>query len=94
MKKILILIVLTFTFTGAYAQPNIASELQTLYNTTIKPLFPIVIGLVFVVSVMMNINDIWGEHKNWKGFLSKVGLYVGICLLVVVVTNYLFTLSI
>lgn len=94
MKKNLTLIIVFLFFSGAYAQPNLAGELQTLYNSTIKPLFPIVIGLVFIVSVMMNINDIWGEHKNWKGFLSKVGLYVGICLLVVVVTNYLFTLSI
>jgi len=73
---------------------NLSSTLQGFYNNTLRPLFPIVIATVFLVSAMMNIGEIWGEHKNWKSFLSKVGLYTGICIILVVVVNFLFTLSI
>lgn len=99
MKKILLLVVslsviVVFSAAAQSTSVNLSSTMQGFYNNTIKPLFPIVIGTVFIVSSMMSIGDIWGEHKNWKGFLSKVGLYTGICILLIVVVNFLFTLTI
>jgi len=78
----------------ALSAQDFSSELQSILDDTVRPLYPIVIAMVFLVSALMSIGEIWGDHKNWKNFLSKVGLYVGICVGIVVVFEFLLTLSI
>ncbi|WP_020531892.1 hypothetical protein [Flexithrix dorotheae] len=73
---------------------DLAGPITKFFEGTVKPLFPIIVGLVFLVSALMNIGDVWGEHKNWKKYLSSIGIYVGICVVIGVVLNFLLSLSV
>jgi hypothetical protein len=73
---------------------DLRGTLVRFRDQTIRPLYPIIIGVVFLIGAMMNIGEVWGEHKNWKAFLSKVGIYIGICLIIIAVYEFVSGLSV
>lgn len=95
-KRLLSLFILwacSLTILYAQSAPNLAGKTQSFYNTTIKPLFPWVILIVFVVTALFNIGDLMGEQRDYKRFFTRIGLFVGGTMLVIAVVNYLATLS-
>lgn len=76
---------------NAAAQPNLGTAGSTFLNNTIKPMFPYVVGGVFLVSVMMNIGEVTGDNKNYKAFFSKIGVYMLAVIIVRLVLQWLLT---
>lgn len=74
---------------------DLSTAAESFYEQTIKPLFPIVLGIVFIVTSFMNIGLVLDENnRNWKLFLTRVLMFVGAALLLMLVANFLATLSI
>ena len=92
-NKLIFIIIFLFTGHSLYGQEGMVGVIESYLNDVIRPLYAPIVALVFLVSALMNIGDIWGDHKNWKGFLSKTGIYVGIVVGIVVVFEFLLTLS-
>lgn len=91
MRKLIL--TLQFLILGTFAiiaqdTPDFESVGRSFYEDSVRPLFPWVVAIVALVGSLMNIGEVWGEHKNWKAFLSKLGLYVGITLVVILVVEF------
>jgi hypothetical protein len=73
---------------------DLRGTLSKFRDQTVRPLYPIIVGVVFLIGAMMNIGEVWGEHKNWKAFLSKIGIYIGICLIIIAVYEFVSGLTV
>jgi formate hydrogenlyase subunit 3/multisubunit Na+/H+ antiporter MnhD subunit len=81
-KKTFALITFMMVVVLAQAQtpssnPNLGTWAQNFYRDTVAPLFPWVLVTVFVVTALYNIGDLQGDQKNYKGFFTKIGLFIG-----------------
>lgn len=96
MKKKILLIASTMYFIAynAAAQPSLSSGANGFLNNTVKPLFPIVLGIVFIVTALFNIGEVTGDQKNYKAFFSKIGLFVGSVIVIRLVLQWLLTQSV
>lgn len=85
---------LLFIFVVDANAQDLRGTLSKFRDQTVRPLYPIIVGVVFLIGAMMNIGEVWGEHKNWKAFLSKIGIYIGICLIIIVVYEFVSGLTV
>lgn len=95
-KKLLFALLLLFISINAFPQtaPNLSTWASGFYNTTVKPLFPYIIGTVFIVTALFNIGELTGDNKNYKSFFTKIGLFVGGTATVMLIANWLSAQSI
>ena len=73
----------------AAGAPSFTSALSNFLNTTVKPAFPFIVGIVFVITCVYNLGDLQGDNKNWKHFFSMMLIFVGGVLAVGVLFNFL-----
>jgi hypothetical protein len=85
---------LLFLFVVDANAKDLRGTLSKFRDQTVRPLYPIIVGVVFLIGAMMNIGEVWGEHKNWKAFLSKIGIYIGICLIIIAVYEFISGLTV
>jgi hypothetical protein len=78
---------------GPNSNPNLAGWAQKFWLETVAPLWPWIIAIVFLVTSLYNISDVTGDQKNYKGFFSKLGLFVGSAAAIMIVVTWLTTLS-
>lgn len=57
--------------------------------TQVKSALPLLCGLIFLVSVLMNIGKITGGDRDYKGFFVSIGLWVVAIVLVGALFNYI-----
>ena len=96
-QHVLLIALLFLSFSGelfAQSGPDLASPARNFVSDTLRPLYPIIVSAVGLVGAMMNIGDIWGENKNWKGFLTKLAIYLGSVLVLVAAIEFINTLTI
>ena len=70
-----------FLMTSIIANAQIAkiSDFETQY---IKPMFPIVAGIVFIIGVLVNLPKLKGEDRDIKKFFVSVLIYPAALMLV------------
>ncbi|MEM8896921.1 MAG: hypothetical protein AAGC85_02405 [Bacteroidota bacterium] len=94
LKRLCVWVLVGMNFLYAQNGPNLAVKTKGFYTTTIKPMFPWVILIVFVITALYNISDLMGENRDYKRFFTRIGLFLGGTLMVIAIVNYLATLSI
>lgn len=75
MKKLKLLCVSLLLSIPTFAQFN---GLQNFENTWIKPLFPIVAGIVFIVGALMNLGNFFGENRDMKKGIVNMLIYAAV----------------
>lgn len=96
-KKILVLTagILTSLTTMAQGSLNLSGPVSSFLNQTVKPLFPLILGIVFILSALFNIGMVWDEqNRNWKAYLTRIGMFIGATLILMAVATWLGTLNI
>lgn len=79
MKRIILSLSGIMLTIAANAQ---VSKLAEFENTYLKPLFPVVVGIAFLIGALTNIGKLWGENRDIKGFFINIFIYIGAVLLV------------
>ena len=79
--------------TLAQAQ-DFTSPIQNFLETNVEPLFPLVVAGVFIWTGVANIGMINDPNsRDWKGFLSKIGIFALAAAVMVVLYEFLKGLS-
>jgi len=80
MKKIVLSCsFILLAFSSSYAQMNKLVEFE---NTYIKPYFPVVAAIVFIVGVLMNLGKFFGENRDIKSGITSIFIYLGVLFVV------------
>lgn len=90
MKKITFLIFSLFLGFSSYAQ---VTALQNFENTYLKPMFPVVVGIVFIVGALVNLPNFFGENRDIKKGVINVLIYPGAVLLIAGIYAMVRTIS-
>ncbi len=73
---------------------NIGSAMKDFDSTWVRPLIPVVGAICFIIGALMNIGKLQGDNKDYKGFFSGVGLYLGGFILAVLIYKFLFSYAV
>mgnify|MGYP006921591540 CR=1 FL=1 len=93
-KKLLLLTTSVLIAAKTFGQSlNLSGPVSSFLNQTVKPLFPFILGIVFIVSALINIGMVWND-RDWKAYLTRIGLFMGITLVIMAIVTWLGTLSI
>ena len=95
MKKQLVitfcLILVAFTVD---AQVDLASPARNFLTNTLRPLYPIILGGILLIGGLFNIGKVLGDNNDWKGFFTKIGLFLGGAILLGVLVEGVYALSV
>lgn len=81
MKRILLLISFSLLFSiPTWAQLSGLDRFETQY---LKPLFPVVAGIVFIIGALLNLGHFFGENRDIKKGVVNLITYLGILFLIV-----------
>lgn len=76
-KKLLVLVMFLIAITNNLcAQAQVISKFTAFRDNWMRPLYPIVIAIVFLGGALFNIGLVWGENKEWKTFFTKIGIFL------------------
>lgn len=93
MKKSKLLLGLTLlTALSASAQIGGIDQTATDIGQTIRNIFPIILGAIFLVGFLMNAGSFFGENADIKKGISRVLVFVLIAGAVVGIFGYLTTI--
>jgi sterol desaturase/sphingolipid hydroxylase (fatty acid hydroxylase superfamily) len=67
---------LIFIANSIFAQSEVISGFTNFRDSWMRPLYPVIVGIVLLGGALFNIGLIWGENKEWKTFFSKLGIYL------------------
>lgn len=77
LKKLTFLATALFLITNdLLAQSEVISGFTSFRDSWMRPLYPVIVGIVLLGGALFNIGLIWGENKEWKTFFSKLGIYL------------------
>ncbi len=94
-KEILLTSAFMFSSMLLFAQsPDLASPAREFFETTLRPLYPIVVAAVGLVGGLMNIGKVMGTDSDWKGFFRMIGLFLAGAIVLVAMVEFLFTLTV
>lgn len=95
MKKTHLLFALTFLFSlSTFAQIGGIDQTANDISDTVRTIFPILLGVVFLVGFLMNAGSFFGENADIKKGISRVLVFVLIGGAVVGIFTYLTTIAI
>tara|TARA_R110000868_G_scaffold366133_1_gene629043 strand:+ start:1339 stop:1605 length:267 start_codon:yes stop_codon:yes gene_type:complete len=80
------------TFVFAQDSPDLASPARNFLTNTLRPLYPIAISGIALIGGIMNIGKVMGTDSDWKGFFTKIGLFLLAAIILVVVIEFLYSL--
>lgn len=76
----------------AMVELGIAEAAQELLDE-LKSVAPILFGVVFIVAVILNIGKVTGESRDYKSFLTSVGLWILSLFLIGAVFEFIVSFS-
>lgn len=93
-KKYLFLTFAALTSLTASAQIGGIDQTANEISDTVRAIFPILLGVVFLVGFLMNAGNFFGENADIKKGISRVLIFVLIGGAVVGIFTYLTTLAV
>ncbi|APS37471.1 hypothetical protein APR41_15105 [Salegentibacter salinarum] len=78
--------------TNLFAQIGGIEDSVAEISDTIRNIFPIVLGIIFLVGFLFNIGHFFGENSDMKKGLTRVLIFVLISGTVVGIFSYLITI--
>jgi hypothetical protein len=88
-RSIFILIALLFLFTNSFAQIGGIEDSVNDVSDTIRAIFPIILGVIFLVGFLFNAGHFFGENADLKKGITRVLVFVLIAGAVVGIFTYL-----
>lgn len=93
MKKTLLLIsLISLTSFSAFAQIGGIEDSVNDVSDTIRTIFPIILGVIFLVGFLFNAGHFFGENADLKKGITRVLVFVLIAGAVVGIFTYLITI--
>jgi len=93
MKKLcLYIFVLIFTAAPAFAQIGGIENSVNDVSQTIRTIFPILLGVIFLVGFLFNAGHFFGENADLKKGITRVLIFVLIAGAVVGIFTYLISI--
>ena len=80
MKKLKLFALSMILSLPTFAQLSGLDRFETQY---LKPLFPVVAGIVFIVGALINLGHFFGENRDIKKGVINLVTYLGILFLIV-----------
>ena len=77
-----------------FAQNEFIRSLEDIRDDWIRPAYPIVAGIVFIVGALINMGHFFGENRDIKKGISNILVYLGIVLAVIGIFEAITALSI
>lgn len=94
-KKISVFLMLMIVSVNSiFAQNEFIRSLEDIRDDWIRPAYPIVAGIVFIVGALINMGHFFGENRDIKKGISNILVYLGIVLAVIGIFEAITALSI
>lgn len=91
-KSILLATFLSLLSTSVFAQIGGIEESVADISDTIRNIFPIILGIIFLVGFLFNAGHFFGENSDLKKGVTRVLVFVLIAGAVVGIFTYLITI--
>ena len=91
-KSILTLVTLLFVTAPAFAQIGGIEDSVNDVGDTIRTIFPILLGVIFLVGFLFNAGHFFGENADLKKGITRVLVFVLIAGAVVGIFTYLISI--
>jgi hypothetical protein len=91
-KSILFLLVLLMVSTSSFAQIGGIEDSVNDVSDTIRSIFPIILGVIFLVGFLFNAGHFFGENADLKKGITRVLVFVLIAGAVVGIFTYLISI--
>ena len=91
-KSIYFLLASLFTSASSFAQIGGIEDSVNDVSDTIRTIFPIILGVIFLVGFLFNAGHFFGENADLKKGITRVLVFVLIAGAVVGIFTYLITI--
>ena len=91
-KSIFILLTFLLTSASSFAQIGGIEDSVNDVSDTIRTIFPIILGVIFLVGFLFNAGHFFGENADLKKGITRVLVFVLIAGAVVGIFTYLITI--
>tara|TARA_R110002050_G_scaffold71771_4_gene154359 strand:- start:3416 stop:3703 length:288 start_codon:yes stop_codon:yes gene_type:complete len=91
-KSIFILLVFLMTSASSFAQIGGIEDSVNDVSDTIRTIFPIILGVIFLVGFLFNAGHFFGENADLKKGITRVLVFVLIAGAVVGIFTYLISI--
>jgi hypothetical protein len=88
------LMLMIVSVNSIFAQNEFIRSLEDIRDDWIRPAYPIVAGIVFIVGALINMGHFFGENRDIKKGISNILVYLGIVLAVIGIFEAITALSI
>jgi len=93
MKKVFTALVLFLVSLRAFAQFDEIEDIANDFSDTVKRVFPIILGIIFLISFLFNAGYFFGENTDIKKGITRVLVFVVIAGAVAGLFTYIIGLS-
>ena len=91
-KSIFVLLVFILTSASSFAQIGGIEDSVNDVSDTIRAIFPIILGVIFLIGFLFNAGHFFGENADLKKGITRVLVFVLIAGAVVGIFTYLITI--
>lgn len=91
-KSIFVLLTFLLTSVSSFAQIGGIEDSVNDVSDTIRTIFPIILGVIFLVGFLFNAGHFFGENADLKKGITRVLVFVLIAGAVVGIFTYLITI--
>ncbi|WP_452222240.1 hypothetical protein [Lacinutrix salivirga] len=91
-KSIFVLLVFLLTSASSFAQIGGIEDSVNDVSDTIRTIFPIILGVIFLIGFLFNAGHFFGENADLKKGITRVLVFVLIAGAVVGIFTYLITI--
>lgn len=91
-KSIFVLLVFLMTSASSFAQIGGIEDSVNDVSDTIRTIFPIILGVIFLIGFLFNAGHFFGENADLKKGITRVLVFVLIAGAVVGIFTYLITI--
>ena len=91
-KSIFVLLTFLMTSASSFAQIGGIEDSVNDVSDTIRTIFPIILGVIFLVGFLFNAGHFFGENADLKKGITRVLVFVLIAGAVVGIFTYLITI--
>ncbi|WJJ96369.1 hypothetical protein [Algibacter luteus] len=91
-KSIFILLAFLLTSASSFAQIGGIEDSVNDVSDTIRTIFPIILGVIFLIGFLFNAGHFFGENADLKKGITRVLVFVLIAGAVVGIFTYLITI--
>lgn len=79
---------------GIAEAQDLATPARNFLTTTLRPLYPIVLAGVLLITGLYNIGMVTKGNDDWKGFFTRIGLFLGGAILLGVAIEAVYAFSV